>query len=461
MNTVLKLAISLTILGMVALSLIGFQLAKSPPREKDNEKQIPLVSTYAATKFMGKLDLSVTGEVVPFRVVTKSTEVAGRIDMKSELCRSGRAVTKGEILVQIDETDYQNEIERLQAEVDQSKSMIEELRKEVDGAEKSVDVSKREFELLQKEYERRKELQNSLSKSELATAERNMITAEKAFISANNTLTILEARKARMDAALVLSNKMLTKANTDKERCTIKAPIDGVIVQSDVEQGDYVNKGAALFTIEDTSTSEVLCNLKMEQLDWLWEHRPNSQAGQKRTAYQPPRVPVTIQSEVGEQLCKWNGILDRYDGIGLDDSTKSVPCIIVVDDPTFQSPSGPIALVRGMFVEATVEYKYGDDSAESSLNGLTQFPAGAVQPGNYVWVDDNGKLAKRDVDVVDHVTDEKSNQRFAIVNATGEKSIAPGEMVIYSPIANPTEGAEIRIVTDNEQASEQPTKDKS
>ena len=445
MNSVLKLVISLTILAMTAFAIIGFQMAKKPPREKANEKQIPLVSTYPAKKFVGELDLSFTGEVVPYKVVTKSTEVAGRIDEKNDHCRPGRAVKKGDTLVKIDVFDYRVEVDRLNAEVTQSQTMIDELADEIKGADKNVKLAQDEFDLMEREYERRREIANSLSQSDLATAQRNKITAEKALESAKYNKQILETRQARMKAALDLSTSMLEKANEDKNRCEIKAPIDGVIVQSDVEEGDYVSKGTAVFTIEDTSRSEVLCNLKLEQLDWLWEHRPKGNTTEKRTAYQPPKVPVKIHADVGEQTVTWTGVLDRYDGIGLDESTKSVPCIIVVESPVVQTSLGPVALVRGMFVQATVEYQYGKDPENSTANGLVQFPAGAVQPGNYVWLDDGGKLAKRDVDVVDFVTDESTGKRMAIVNASGDKSIAPGEFVIDTPIANPSERAEIRI----------------
>ena len=458
MNSVLKLVISLSILVMTAFAIIGFQMAKKPPREKENEKQIPLVSTYAAKKFVGELDLSFTGEVVPYKVVTKSTEVAGRIDEKNTACRPGRAVKKGETLIKIDVFDYRVEVDRLNAEVAQSQTMIDELADEINGAEKNVKLVQDEFDLMEQEYERRREIANSLSQSDLATAQRNKITAEKALESAKFNKQILETRQARMKAALDLSKSMLEKAKEDQSRCEIKAPIDGVIVQSDVEAGDYVSKGTAVFTIEDTSRSEVLCSLKLEQLDWLWEHRPDSNTTEKRTAYQPPKVPVKIQADVGAQKVTWTGVLDRYDGIGLEDGTKSVPCIIVVESPVAQTNLGPVALVRGMFVQATVEYQYGKGPEQSTANGLVTFPAGAVQPGNYVWLDNGGRLAKRDVDVVDFVTDESTGKRMAIVNASGEKSIAPGEFVIDTPIANPAELAEIRVLNSGDNSKNDASK---
>jgi multidrug efflux pump subunit AcrA (membrane-fusion protein) len=448
MNTIVKIIVSAAILIATAASLVGFNMMKTEPRQKENEKQIALVSTYSVSPFSGTLDMGFTGEVVPYRVITKSTEIAGRIKAKSENCRPGRTVEQGDVLIEIDITDYELEIKRLTSEVAQAQAMIDELDDEINGAQQNAEIAQREYDLLQREYERRKEIANSLSQSDLTNAERNAITAQKALISASNNLTILKTRQARMEAALNLSNSLLEKAELDKSRGIITAPIDGVIVASDFEQGDYVTKGAAVFTIEDTARSEILCSLKLEQLDWLWENRPAVTGGTNRTAYQPPKVPVSVSSVVGEQTVSWDGRLDRYNGIGLDDATKSVPCIVVVEQPVVETDLGPVALVRGMFVEVTVEYAYSQPTEESKSQVLNQFPAGAIQPGNYVWLDVDGKLQRREISIVDYVLDEKTGQRMAVVNAAGPHTVAVGEQIVSSPIASPTEGASIRVIRD-------------
>ncbi len=52
------------------------------------------------------LDVSVTGTVVSYRQINLAAEVAGRIKVKSEACQIGRFVKRGDLLFELDSTDF-------------------------------------------------------------------------------------------------------------------------------------------------------------------------------------------------------------------------------------------------------------------------------------------------------------------------------------------------------------------
>ncbi len=60
-----------------------------------------------------QLHLEVDGTVVPFREARVAAEVAGRVIYKADECEAGSYVRKDQLLMRIDPTDYQLEVQRL------------------------------------------------------------------------------------------------------------------------------------------------------------------------------------------------------------------------------------------------------------------------------------------------------------------------------------------------------------
>ena len=84
---------------------------------------------------------------------------------------------------------------------------------------------------------------------------------------------------------------------------------------------------------------------------------------------------------------QWRGHLSRYEGIGLDAQSRTVPVRVMVDNPRDVKRNGqPIseegngglpALVRGMFVDVKIQTQ--------PKRALVLLPKLAVRPGGQVW----------------------------------------------------------------------------
>jgi hypothetical protein len=177
-------------------------------------------------------------------------------------------------------------------------------------------------------------------------------------------------------------------------------------VSESVEEDSYVAKGASLCTIDDTQRVEVLCNVRADQMLLILDQ--NSAAANSAAAaqtpsieaivekdrgapnqYELPQTPVTVAYQVAgrdDMVFRWDGRLSRYDGIGLDPQSRTVPVRVRVDDPrkvvsntasTFNQSGGPPALVRGMFVECTFHTRPN--------RPLMLIPKLALKPGNQAW----------------------------------------------------------------------------
>ena len=177
-------------------------------------------------------------------------------------------------------------------------------------------------------------------------------------------------------------------------------------------------------------------------------------------AYRMPATPVEIQGKIGDEEVMWNGVFNRFDGIGIDETTKTIPCAIDVKNPLAETKTGKKPLVRGMFV--TVRVVIDTTSLLESGTQLIQFPAVAVHPGDFVWVVSQGILERRHVDVIDRIQledtsanageptmlnpDDPENLNFhkvMVVVRVRDNNIRPGDKIIVTPLAQPTVGAKV------------------
>ncbi|NLE38480.1 MAG: hypothetical protein GX621_10695 [Pirellulaceae bacterium] len=450
--------------GMAAMVVYG---TKEPPLVEPEPLRPPLVEVALVEPQEERLDIEVDGVVVPRREITVAAEVGGRVIGKSDVCRAGKFVRQGTLLIEIDPRDYDIEKRRLEEELKQAEATLEELHVEetntqelVKLAEDALVLKRREIARLEKIAEQGKDY---VTESQLDAERSNELVARNALVTLQNQLRSIQSRRGRLNAARDLVRANLEKAALSLERTRITAPIDGMIVRDFVEVDGYVAPGTMLAIIEDVSKSEVRCNLRMDQLYWIWNQGRNNETAPSVSGtgqdYLLPPTESTIVYKLGEQEYLWSGTLARYDGIGLDETTRTVPCIVVVDKPnevrqqgeSSASPArGPRALVRGMYVKVV---------AHAQLDTrLLRVPERAVQPGergNRVWAvrpDTSGSASPNEglldeiaVKVIS-VTDEDALVRVI------EGNLAPGDHVVVSPMVSADEGMRVRVVVQSENA---------
>ena len=389
------------------------------------------------------LHLEVDGTVVPFREAMVAAEVAGQIIQKSDKCEAGEYVAKGELLMTIDKTDYETEVERLTFLQQQEYQALSELDQELLNLKRSIDVAKQDMQLQQAEVDRRAALpQGFASKGEIDQAKRSLLQATQVLVGYENQGDLLRKRRARLEASESLAATQLKAAKTNLQRCEIRAPIDGVIVTENADLNSFVARGSTLVTIEDTSKVEVATSLRMDQLYWVLDQVENRSQPQATVAggYRLPETPAIIEYELaGREHAhyRWKGRLLGYDGIGLDPKTRTVPVRVVVDDPRrFRNEdemdvvaSGPSALVRGMYVRVKLLIK--------PKTPLVVIPARALKPGNRVWqfipdesVLNSSNQAEAEQPAVEQTIVESDGQKFdpnawAAGRVVVRKSIVP------------------------------------
>lgn len=416
-NIVIPIAIlSLGVGVVVALGSIS-----PTAREADDQtpagrmRRLPAaeVSRVLSLADIGKpLELRVDGVVVPYREIELAAEVAGRIVKKSPSCEAGNYVSKGDFLFEIDDTDYVQEVERLTKMREQDYAALKEVDQEVANTRRVLDLAARDVAIQEGEVKRVESMPAGFaSQVELDQAKKSLLASMQNRLSYENQLTLLAARRSKLEAAERLATTQLRSAEINLERTKVYSPVDGVVVRENVELNSFIQRGSSMVTLEDVSKAEVAVNLRMDQLQWVLDQRredeptevklsdvnaespktdaPDStRASLAQPGYSLPRTPAIIEYTIAgrnDMTFRWDGSLVRYSGIGLDARSRTVPVVVVVDQPRQFSgkrsgdvggPS-PSPLVRGMFVSVRLQIQ--------PTTPLLAIPSVAIQPGGRIW----------------------------------------------------------------------------
>jgi multidrug efflux pump subunit AcrA (membrane-fusion protein) len=397
--------VPLALVGVGVGAYVAMGEVKAKPAQQSGKdtisklRKLPIVAvgSIASSESLESLDVSISGTVVPFRQINLAVEVAGRVRLKSENCQIGRFVKQGDVLFELDPTDFELEVERLQAMRESEYAQQRELDQEISNANNSLSLAEEELAIQERELKRLGTLPKGFaSDTELDQARRQKVASANQRLTIQNQLQMFETRRTRLKLAERLAAAQLQQARVNLERTKIVSPIDGVIVTESVQTDSFVQRGATLCVIEDTQCVEVSCNLRTDQLLLVLEQRsddPKSDPSSRvvhGSSYELPKTDVTVSYRVTgrEDISyEWKGHLSRYEGVGLDPQSRTVPIRIRVDNPREvyrngtlideQSNGGLPALVRGMFVECNIH----TDTPRNTI----LIPKLGLKPGNQVW----------------------------------------------------------------------------
>ncbi|MEO9594807.1 HlyD family secretion protein [Rhodopirellula bahusiensis] len=369
---------------------------------------VDVVPTQSLADSGQTLHLNTDGTVVPFREVVLATEVAGRIIDKSPQCEAGQYVTAGTVLMRIDPTDYELTVRRLEQTQQSEYETINEIDQELINSNRLLEIADADIELQSREVKRLDSLpEDFAARRDVDAARRAVLQAEQQKVTYQNQIDLLKKRRARLKLAEQLAATQLKQARIDLQRTEIKAPIDGVIASEQAELNTFVARGNPVVTMEDTSKVEVATSLRTDQLYWVLNQKKsespieelNAPANGAHRGYKLPPTEVKVKYQLSgrdDVTYVWDGQLIGYDGIGLDEQTRTVPVRVVVDQPQMFElqrrsddgttkrvtgedvvSAGPTALVRGMFVRLQLQLH--------PAVPLVIFPSEALKPGNRVW----------------------------------------------------------------------------
>jgi HlyD family secretion protein len=177
--------------------------------------------------------------------VNISSEVAGKI--KAVRVEEGARVSRGDTLAQIDDADYQLQLQQAEANAAAADAQY---RLAVEGSRKE-DIIQAEsgFKTAEADYLRMKELlaNQTITQKQYDDAYNRYVAAQQTYKKTFRGLrkSEIDAARARRDQAVAQANQLRKKVND----CHILAPSEGIITLKAVELGEFVTVGGNILRL--------------------------------------------------------------------------------------------------------------------------------------------------------------------------------------------------------------------
>lgn len=284
------------------------------------------------------------GTVRPVQDVVLSPRVDGQIVRQATAFEPGALVDEGEVLLQIDPSDYQNALQQRQSELRQAES---DLTLEM-GRQ---NVAQKDFQLLD---------------DTLSASNRALVLREPQ----------LNAARSQVEAA----RAAVEQARLNLNRTTIRAPFDAHVLERTVSVGSQVSPGDALGRLVGRDVYWVEATIPLSTLRWVPD-------------VGTPAPPVRIRNRTAWEAEEYReGTLAKVVG-SLEDQTRMARVLIEVPDPgadTAPDEDRP-ALMLGAYVEVAIPAQ--------ELSGVYRLNRDLVRDDDTVWLMDDDSLHIQRVDV--------------------------------------------------------------
>jgi len=393
-------------LGLIVVSIllvvVMVTIAKGKrPDRKDSA--ILAVRVDAIPAEMVSLNFSVysQGTVKPRTETTLVAEVAGQIVSISSNFIPGGFFRQGEVLLQIDPSDYETALLRAEASL----------------------------------AAREAQLADQTARSEQAGKD----WANLGRQGEPSELTLRIPQLAEAKAAVQAAEAELKEAERKLQRTRIKVPYDGLVRNKLVDVGQFVSPGTPLGVTFAIDTAEIRLPLSSNDLKFL--DLPSA-----TRLEESQRVPVTLTAEDSGSDKQWNAQIVRTEGV-VDIGSRVIYAVAEVVDPygVLGQGVGP-ELKMGSFVRAEIQ--------GLRVNDVVVLPRSVLRADNTVLIaNDQRQLEIRPVSVVRaepknvYISDGVEHGELVITTSMdapipGMGLAISGEEIPASPESDGAEGAE-------------------
>ena len=329
---------------IIAISLMGFkalQAGRPDLERRQPEAVYPMVRTVDVSP--GPVDIVISGEgtVRPAWEIQVVPRVGGRVVHTSPGLVNGGTFSKGDLLIAIEDADYQIAHTLAQAGVREAESRYQLAGEDAEAAREEWFA-----------------MNPGIEPPPLAIKQPQLAAAA----------AHLEAQRANLE-----------KAKLDLERTKIIAPFNGRTGAENVSEGQFVTPGQPLGTIYATEALEIVVPMESAALAWFDVPGYN-------TADTTGAAATVSAAAAGREITRPGRVVRTHGTI--DPQTRMINIVIRVNEPHSIIPP----LYAGQFAKVRIN--------GASLSGAAVIPRAALREAGTVWiVDAEDRLHFRGVDI--------------------------------------------------------------
>ncbi len=414
-----RVAAVLLLAVVIAIALVKLRPRAEKQTRTSEGRLVEVVTTRSQTLPM---IVDAYGTVAPRESLKLVAEVRGQVVAMHPAFIEGGFVKSGEVLLTIDPRDYELAVRRAKGSIRQAQAELDRLAQDVRNLNASIKLVQSDVALALAEVERLKQLagMDVTPQSVLDKAERQHLTSRERLQTLENQLAITGSERMRLDSQMEMAKVSLEQAILDLERCQIDTPFDAWVTQKAVETGQHLAAGQSVGSIYRAGAFDIEVKIPMADLAWFPDDFGSEQA-----------LPVEVLFMETPTPKRWHGRLARVKA-ALDQTTRTLPVVIEVDEPTHGDSIIQSAdrLKPGMFVTVRIQGR--------RVENVHRLPRHLIHDGDTVFLAVDDQLSIRPVTVL---------RRFkkSVLISDG---LSDGDLVITTPLSGAVTGMRIRLKTE-------------
>jgi multidrug efflux pump subunit AcrA (membrane-fusion protein) len=306
-----------------AASFLALLLAGCGPKPQIAADQPVAVRVRAPNHIQQPVTVAASGAVEANVTAQGAFQIAGRV--ARVYVEEGQSVAKGQVLAELDSTDYRNGYDAAKAQADTAQAVD---RKAQEGPRaQELEQARIDFVRWQDEYKRMKFLyeHQSLAANDFEKIEAGYKAAQQRYDMARQGTRVQdkEAASGQYRAAAA----QMHEAQKRLSDCKLRAPIAGFVGMKRIDVGDTVGAGTPVIGVLDLNPVKVRVAI------------PESEIGKVQ---QGARATVTIPSLDGRQF---EGKVEAV-GVAADPASRTYTVKIAVANPERILRAGMVAEAR-------------------------------------------------------------------------------------------------------------------
>ncbi|MFP4391205.1 MAG: efflux RND transporter periplasmic adaptor subunit, partial [Desulfococcaceae bacterium] len=206
MRPAIKILVVIAIIGGGALAAMTLIKTRPTAQRKAISVGTPRVEAMTARPETRQTTITAMGTVVPAREVTLQPQVSGHIVEVSPTFMPGGRFLEGEVILKIDQRDYEIAVQQARAQVSQAQV----------------------------------ELKTERGRGAVAKKEWNLLGGEIRTTPEGKSLALRVPQLENARASLESAKSSLAKAQLDLERTVIRAPFNCFVREKNVDVGQFV-----------------------------------------------------------------------------------------------------------------------------------------------------------------------------------------------------------------------------
>lgn len=387
------LPIAILVAGVIAF--VGFSSLKTPPEEKAEVDNTPIVAVENIVVAPMILHVSSYGIVKPKYETSLVAQVYGEIVELSDIFVRGGFVKKGQLLARIDPNDYHAALIEAQASMASARAALE---KEVAQGK----VAEREW----KQIKDTSPTELSLRKPQLAQELARVKSAQAGILRAERNL----------------------------QRTEIKAPYDAMIDNRMIGLGSFVSVGTQIGKLLGTAIAEVRLPVADNQLQFLIDQGHFSK--------------VKLVGTYAGKSVEWLANIARNEGV-IDNKSRMTYLVAEIRNPYLLKGASAEKNTTGNKTVSHVEPLRFGSYVQAEILGVeianaSVLPRYLVVGDTVALLDNDSKLHYAAIDIV----------RQEGANVVVSSGLFDGDRLIVSALDYPVDGMKLALISDKKEQSD-------